>query len=79
MYSPSGDHVGLLMNQRRSREICFGSFPSTSMVQMFHRPSRSLVSAMRLPSGLKRGCMSKAGPLVRRVAGWAPLPSMDMM
>ena len=63
MYLPSGDQVGLLTNQRRSRETCFGFFPSTSIVQMFHRPSRSLANAIRLPSGLKRGCMSKAGPL----------------
>ena len=34
-------------------------------------PPRSLVKAMRLPSGLKRGCMSKAGPVVSRVAGAA--------
>jgi hypothetical protein len=27
---------------------------------------------MRLPSGLKRGCMSNTGPLVMRVAGDAP-------
>ena len=57
------------MNQRRSRETCFAFFPSASIVQMFQSPSRSLANAMRLPSGLKRGCMSKAGPLVMRVAG----------
>jgi hypothetical protein len=35
---------------------------------MFHRPARSLENAMRLPSGLNRGCMSKAGPDAIRVA-----------
>ena len=56
MYSPSGDQVGLLMNQRFSREICFGSLPSASIVQMFHRPSRSLrdrdAPAVRAEPGL---------------------------
>jgi hypothetical protein len=46
---------------------------------MFQRPSRSLEMAMRLPSGLKRGCMSKAGPLVRRVADRDPCPSMGIV
>ena len=64
-----GDQAGLLMNQRLSRDTCFAFLPSASIVQMFQRPSRSLANAMRLPSGLKRGCMSKAGPLVMRVAG----------
>ncbi len=77
MYEPSGDQVGLFTNHRFSREICLPSLPSllaTSTVQMFHRPSRSLVIAMRLPSGLKRGCMSNAGPLVSRLAGVALPP-----
>ena len=33
---------------------------------------------MRLPSGLNRGCMSNAGPLVIRVAADAPLPSIGI-
>jgi hypothetical protein len=72
MYLPSGDHVGLLTNHFFSREICFGSFPSTSIVQMFQSPSRSLVNAIRRPSGLKRGCMSNTGPPAIRVAGAVP-------
>ena len=60
-------------------ETCFAFFPSASIVQMFQRPSRSLVNAIRLPSGLKRGCMSKAGPLVMRVAGAAPLPAIGIV
>lgn len=65
---PSGDHAGLLMNHRLSRETCFASAPSRPIVQMFVAPFRSLAKAMRLPSGLNRGCMSNAGPLVIRVA-----------
>ena len=79
MYSPSGDQVGLLMNHWRSREICFASFPSTSIVQMFHRPSRSEVKAIRLPSGLNRGCTSKTLPPAIRVAGADPLPSIGIV
>ena len=36
---------------------------------MFQRPSRSEVKAIRLPSGLNRGCISNAGPPAIRVAG----------
>jgi hypothetical protein len=79
MYCPSGDHAGLLTHQFRSREICTGFFPSRSIVQMFQRPSRSEVNAMRRPSGLNRGCMLKTGPLVSRVACDEPLPSIGMM
>ena len=78
MYCPSGAHAGLFTNQRLSREICFSFFPSPSIVQMFHSPSRSELNAMRDPSGLKRGCMSNAGPLVIRVAGDVPLPPAGM-
>jgi hypothetical protein len=46
---------------------------------MFQRPSRSLAIAIRLPSGLKRGCMSKAGPLVIRVAADDPLPPIGIV
>jgi len=67
-----------LTNHRFSRDICLASFPSTSIVQMFHRPSRSDENAMRAPSGLKRGCMSKARPLVMRVAGDPPVPPAGM-
>ena len=67
------------MNQRRSRDTCFAFFPSGSIVQMFQRPSRSLANAMRLPSGLKRGCMSKAGPLVMRVAWPPPVPPIGIV
>jgi hypothetical protein len=45
---------------------------------MFQRPSRSDEKAIRDPSGLKRGCMSNAGPVVMRVAGDAPLPPAGM-
>ena len=72
MYCPSGDQVGLFTNHRRSREICFASLPSAAIVQMFHKPSRSEENAMRLPSGLNFGCMSKTGPLVSRVAADVP-------
>ena len=67
------------MNQRFSRDTCFAFFPSASIVQMFQRPSRSLENAMRLPSGLKRGCMSKAGPLVMRVAWEVPVPPIGIV
>ena len=56
------------MNHRVSREICFAFFPSRSIVQMFVAPLRSLAKAISLPSGLKRGYMSNAGPVVMRVA-----------
>jgi hypothetical protein len=68
MYWPSGDHDGLFTHQRFSCDTGFAFLPSGSIVQMFHSPSRSLVKAMRLPSGLKRGCMSNMDPLVMRVA-----------
>ncbi len=67
------------MNQRFSREICFAFFPSTSIVQMFQRPSRSDEKAIRLPSGLKRGCMSNAAPPAIRVAGDEPLPPIGIV
>jgi hypothetical protein len=79
MYAPSADQAGLLMNQRFSRDTCFAFFPSVSIVQMFQRPSRSLANAMRLPSGLKRGCMSNARPLVMRVAADVPVPPAGIM
>ena len=76
---PSAPHAGLFTNQRFSFDTCRASLPSASTVQMFHSPSRSDEKAMRLPSGLKRGCMSKAGPLVIRSADDAPLPPTGMV
>ena len=78
MKLPSGDHAGLFTNQRRSRDTCFASLPSDVIVQIFHRPSRSDENAMRFPSGLNFGCMSKTGPLVSRVAADLP-PSIGMV
>ena len=71
MKSPSGAHVGLFTHHFSSRDTAAGFLPSASITQMLNRPPRSLVKAIRLPSGLKRGCMSKAGPVVSRVAGAA--------
>jgi hypothetical protein len=71
MKSPSGAQVGLFTHHFSSRDTAFGFLPSASITQMLKRPPRSLVNAISLPSGLKRGCISKAGPLVRRVAGAA--------
>jgi hypothetical protein len=62
-----------------SFETAFGLRPSASITQMLKRPPRSLVKAIDLPSGLKRGCMSNAGPLVSRVAGAVPLPAIGMV
>ena len=61
MYWLSGDQAGLLTNQRFSLLTWRAPLPSRAITQMFHSPSRSLVNAIDLPSGLKRGCMSKAG------------------
>jgi hypothetical protein len=56
------------MNHFGSRDTCFALLPAWSIVQMFVVPLRSLATAISFPSGLKRGCMSNAGPLVMRVA-----------
>ena len=68
---PVGAQAGLFTHHFFSLDTCFGFLPSASITQMLNRPSRSLVKAISLPSGLKRGCMSKAGPVVSRVAGAA--------
>ena len=71
MYWPSARQVGLLTNQRFSLRHLVRVLAVGAITQMFHRPSRSLANAIRLPSGLKRGCMSKAAPLVIRSAAAA--------
>jgi hypothetical protein len=62
MYRPSGVHTGLFTCRSRSRVTWRRFCRPTSIVQRFSSPSRSLVKAMRRPSGLKRGCVSYAVP-----------------
>ena len=52
-----------------------GLLPSALEIQMFLEPLRSLMNAMCLPSGEKRGCWSQPVPLVMRVA-WPPAMGM---
>ena len=69
MYWPSGDQMGEAKLMRSDRVMMRGAEPSALAIQMFLEPLRSLMKAMCLPSGEKRGCWSQPVPLVMRVAG----------
>ena len=68
IHSPSGDHAGELVVWSASRLTGRGREPSASMTHTFSVPPRSVVKAMRLPSGDQRACMSYAMPEVKRFA-----------
>ena len=71
MYWPSGVQYGLLSRRKSSFDTWVAPLPSAFMRQRLLPPPRSEVKAISLPSGEKRGWMSQAGPLVRRLA-WPP-------
>ena len=68
MNSPSGVHSGETYRLPLPWVTCVVSFKSKDMIQTLSPPLRSETNATFLPSGLKRGCMSYARPLVSRVA-----------
>ena len=68
MYFPSGVHSGETNMSSVVFDSCSVSLPSAAITQRLFPPLRSLMKAMRRPSGLQRGCASCAIPLVRRVA-----------
>src|SRR3990170_3583132 len=59
-YSPSGVHAGDANSELLSLESFFGSLPPAFMIHRFSAPSRSERKAIHIPSGEKRGWLSKA-------------------
>ena len=67
-YSPSGDHSGEVYRLSLPFVICVVSVPSTLITQRLCPPLRSDTNTISDPSGLKRGWLSKAGPVRKGVA-----------
>jgi hypothetical protein len=68
MYLPSGEYSGERYTLARPRVTSFTSFVARSSVCTLSAPCRSEMNTSVLPSGLNRGWVSKARPLVSRVA-----------
>ena len=63
MYSPSGTHSGERKRLLLPRDTCVVSVLSRRIVHRLSPPLRSEMKATDSPSGLKRGCTSKAIPV----------------
>ena len=79
MYSPSGDHVGLLMNHRFSREICFAILPVA--LDRPDVPQAVAVAGDRdaLAVGAEARLHVEGGAARQPRRRRAPLPSIGMM